>query len=98
MKAESLMARLAGRETLGVNSSQPSSAGQDGHSTAELLLSVRMELEGMEMAPHANGLLPFLSSVSFHPERLFRPHTEQLINCQVSSRPAAVDGAVRYEA
>jgi gamma-glutamyl-gamma-aminobutyrate hydrolase PuuD len=35
-------------------------------------------IEGMEFAPGARSMLPWLMSVQFHPERLFPQHAEHL--------------------
>jgi len=35
-------------------------------------------IEGMELAPHTKGLLPFCWSAPFCPEELIRQHTEHL--------------------
>jgi hypothetical protein len=55
-------------------------------------------IEGMELAPHTKGLLPFCWSAPFCPEELIRQHTEHLERWKLSSGPAADNGAVRYEA
>ena len=77
-KAGSLMARLAGRETLGVNSSHHQAVARMAAQLQATAVSQDGIIEGMELAPNPNGLLPFLLSVQFHPERLFRQHTEHL--------------------
>jgi gamma-glutamyl-gamma-aminobutyrate hydrolase PuuD len=35
-------------------------------------------VEGLELAPTAVGVLPFLLAVQFHPERLYERHAEFL--------------------
>ncbi len=72
----SLLARIIGGKTLGVNSSHH----QAVMDPAEPLVAVARTRDGiveaMELAPAAAGLLPFLLSVQFHPERLTDRHAE----------------------
>jgi putative glutamine amidotransferase len=74
----SLMARIAGGLKLGVNSSHHQAVARLApplHATGVTRDGI---IESMELAPEAEGLLPFLLSVQFHPERLFARHAEHL--------------------
>jgi putative glutamine amidotransferase len=65
---DSLLARLAGRQTLGVNSTHHQAIG----AVAEPLRVVAESSDGVIEAVELKeaGRLPFLVSVQFHPERL----------------------------
>lgn len=76
--AGSLMARIAGRERLGVNSSHHQAVARLARSLRATAVSRDGIIEGMELAPRARGLLPYLLSVQFHPERLFERQAEHL--------------------
>lgn len=76
--AGSLMARIAGRKQLGVNSSHHQAVARIASDLRATAISQDGIVEGMELARHAQGLLPWLLSVQFHPERLFRKHAEHL--------------------
>ena len=74
----SLLRRLAGRERLGVNSSHHQAAGRVAKVLQVTAVSNDGIVEGLELAPDARGLWPYLLGVQFHPERLFRLHDEHL--------------------
>ncbi len=67
---ESLLSKITGKRTLGVNSTHHQAVGQ----VAELLqvtgASEDGVVESMELKPQAARLLPFMLAMQFHPERL----------------------------
>jgi len=76
--AGSLMARIAGQDRLGVNSSHHQAVARIAQPLRATAVSKDGIVESMELAPGAKGLLPFLLSVQFHPERLFARHAGHL--------------------
>ncbi|HVU28414.1 MAG TPA: gamma-glutamyl-gamma-aminobutyrate hydrolase family protein, partial [Verrucomicrobiae bacterium] len=74
LTAGSLLAKIVGRQALGVNSSHH----QAVLTPAEPLLAVAQARDGiveaMEWKPEARRKSPFLLSVQFHPERLTERH------------------------
>jgi putative glutamine amidotransferase len=70
LTAESLLSKITGKRTLGVNSTHHQAVGR----VAELLQVTGTSndgvVESMELKPQAAGLLPFLLATQFHPERL----------------------------
>jgi putative glutamine amidotransferase len=72
----SLLSRITGGKTLGMNSSHHQAVA----GPAEPLMAVARTgdgvIEAMELKPEAAGLLPFLLSVQFHPERLADRYAE----------------------
>jgi putative glutamine amidotransferase len=77
-EAGSLMARIAGKEQLGVNSSHHQAVDRVAQSLRPTGVSRDGVVESLELAASANGLLPYLLAVQFHPERLFGRHAEHL--------------------
>jgi len=74
--AGSRLARIIGGRTLGVNSSHHQAvAGPAGPLVAVACTSDGV-IEAMEFKPEAAGLLPFMLSVQFHPERLTDRYAE----------------------
>lgn len=73
---ESLLSKITGKRTLGVNSTHHQAVGQ----VAELLqVTGRSEdgiVESMELKPQAAKLLPFMVATQFHPERLVDRYPE----------------------
>ncbi len=67
---ESLLSKITGKRTLGVNSTHHQAVGQ----VADLLqvtgVSADGIVESMELKPQAARLLPFMLAMQFHPERL----------------------------
>ena len=76
--AGSLMERIAGRTRLGVNSTHHQAVGRIAKPLRATAVSMDGVIEGMELAPDASGLTPYLLAVQFHPERLFTRHAEHL--------------------
>jgi putative glutamine amidotransferase len=72
----SLLARIAGKRVLGVNSSHHQAVLKP----AEPLMAVGRTRDGiveaMELRPEAAEVMPFLLSVQFHPERLSERYAE----------------------
>lgn len=77
-EAGSLMARIAGKERFGVNSAHHQAVARLGRDLRATAVSMDGVIEGMELAKGAEGRLPYLLSVQFHPERLFERHPEHL--------------------
>jgi len=73
---ESLLSKITGKRTLGVNSTHHQAVGR----VAELLQVTGASgdgvVESMELKPQATRLLPFLLSTQFHPERLVDRYPE----------------------
>jgi putative glutamine amidotransferase len=74
----SWMARIAGGGKLAVNSSHHQAVARLAAPLRATGVSRDGIIESMELAPEAEGLLPFLLSVQFHPERLFTRHAAHL--------------------
>jgi len=74
----SLIAMIAGKERLGVNSSHHQAVARLAGSLRATAISTDGVIEGMELATEARGMLPYLLAVQFHPERLFARHAEHL--------------------
>ena len=73
---ESLLSKITGKRTLGVNSTHHQAVGQ----VAELLQVTGTSedgiVESMELKPQASHLLPFMVATQFHPERLVDRYPE----------------------
>lgn len=74
----SLIARIAGKDRLGVNSSHHQAVARLAGSLRATAVSRDEVIEGMELTAEARGMLPYLLAVQFHPERLFARHAEHL--------------------
>jgi putative glutamine amidotransferase len=70
----SLLARLTGAESLGVNSSHHQAAEKIAGLLKVTARSADGMVECLEMGPGFETLLPFLLAVQFHPERLAARH------------------------
>jgi len=73
---DSWLAKITGKRTLGVNSTHHQAVAQ---SAGPLLVAGRSHdgiVESMQLKSEAAGLLPFLLSVQFHPERLVDRYPE----------------------
>lgn len=70
LTGESLLSKITGKRTLGVNSTHHQAVGR----VAELLQATGASADGvvesMELKSQTAGLLPFLLTTQFHPERL----------------------------
>lgn len=73
---ESLLSKITGKRTLGVNSTHHQAVGR----VAELLQATAVSADGvvesMELKPQAARLLPFMLATQFHPERLVDRYPE----------------------
>jgi putative glutamine amidotransferase len=67
---ESLLSKITGRQTLGVNSTHHQAVGRVAEPFQAIATSRDGIVEGMELKSEATRLLPFLLSMQFHPERL----------------------------
>jgi len=70
----SLLSKIAKTKMLGVNSTHHQAVGTVAPGLQVVAQSADGVAEGMELK--GNGLLPFLLSVQFHPERLMDQHAE----------------------
>lgn len=73
---DSLLARITGSRTLGVNSSHHQAVDRLARPLRATAVSPDGVIEALELAPGARRRLPFLLAVQFHPERLFERHSE----------------------
>ena len=67
---DSLLAKITGRRTLGVNSTHHQAVDQPAGVMTVSARSADGVIEALELKPEARRRLPFLLSVQFHPERL----------------------------
>ena len=72
----SMLSKITGRRTLGVNSTHHQAVGQPAAPLAVTARSPDGIVEAMQLKPGAARWLPFLLSVQFHPERLVGRHPE----------------------
>ena len=72
----SLLAKITGRQTLGVNSTHHQAIARVAKPLRVTARSADGVVEGMELRPEAARRLPFLLAVQFHPERLVARHPE----------------------
>ena len=73
---DSLLAKITGRQTLGVNSTHHQAVARVAKPLRVTASSADGVVEGMELKPEAARLLPFLMAVQFHPERLVTRYPE----------------------
>ena len=80
LTAESILAKITGRQMLGVNSTHYQALAKLAEPLQAAAVSADGIIEGTELKPSAAGLLPFFLTVQFHPERLVAQYAEhQLI-------------------
>ena len=72
----SLLAKITGGQRLGVNSTHHQAVARVAAPLKVAAVSADGVVEGLELQPNAEGWLPFLLSVQFHPERLVDRHPE----------------------
>lgn len=72
----SLLAKLCGKRSLGVNSSHHQAVREPAKPFVATAVSSDGLVEAMELGREAGGRRPFLLSVQFHPERLTDRHGE----------------------
>jgi putative glutamine amidotransferase len=73
----SLLAKICGKQILGVNSSHHQAVRKPAAPFVATAASADGLVEAMELKPDAGKQMPFLLSVQFHPERLTEKHQEQ---------------------
>ena len=74
LTAGSLLAKITGTRTLGVNSSHHQAVFRPAGPLVAVARSSDGIVEAMELNPEAARVMPFLLSVQFHPERLTERH------------------------
>ena len=72
----SMLAKIVGAQTLGVNSSHHKAVLQPAEPLAAVARRHDGIVEAMELKPEASKRMPFLLSVQFHPERLSERYAE----------------------
>ena len=72
----SLIAKITGKRTLGVNSTHHQAVDRPAEMLAVAARSADGVVESLQLQPEAARRLPFLLSVQFHPERLVDRHPE----------------------
>ena len=73
---DALLFKITGKRTLGVNSTHHQAVAQPAEPLTVAGRSDDGIIESMQLKPDAVGLLPFLLSVQFHPERLVDRYPE----------------------
>jgi putative glutamine amidotransferase len=76
LTSNSLLAKITGGDTLGVNSSHHQAVLETAGSLTATARSSDGIVEAMELKPKASKRMPFLLAVQFHPERLAEKFTE----------------------
>jgi len=76
LTADSLLAKITGRRTLGVNSTHHQAVNQPAGVLTVVARSADGVAEALELKTDARRRLPFLLSVQFHPERLAGRYAE----------------------
>ena len=72
----SLLAKIAGKQNLGVNSTHHQAVGRVADVLQVTAAGADGVVEALELKPENAGLLPYFMSVQFHPERLAPRHRE----------------------
>ena len=75
----SLLAKMTGRQRLGVNSTHHQAVARVAASLKVTAVSSDGIIESLELKPSAAKMLPFLLSVQFHPERLVDQYPEHQV-------------------
>jgi putative glutamine amidotransferase len=76
LEEDSLMARIFGRRTIGVDSSHHQAVQRVAKPLRVTGQSPDGIIEALELRPEESSLMPYLLAVQFHPERLTRAHPE----------------------
>jgi putative glutamine amidotransferase len=76
LTAGSLLAKITGKQVLGVNSSHHQAVLEPAEPLVATARSRDGIVEAMELKPGAARRMPFLLAVQFHPERLIEKHVE----------------------
>ncbi len=79
LSPDSQMRRIFGSDALGVNSSHHQAIDRLAKPFRATASSPDGIVEAIELKPGERGLFPYLSSVQFHPERLYARHPEFLV-------------------
>ena len=90
LTAGSLLAKITGRTTLGVNSTHHQAVARVAASLTATAVSSDRVIEGLELKAEATGALPFLLTVQFHPERLVDRYPEHRAIFQAFTRACAL--------
>lgn len=72
----SVLAKIAGKPVLGVNSSHHQAVEKVAKPLRVTAVSIDGIIEGMELRQSCQHWLPYLVTVQFHPERLYARHKE----------------------
>jgi putative glutamine amidotransferase len=72
----SLLSKITGRQTLGVNSTHHQAVSKIAEPLAAVAVSSDGIVEALELKPELSRRLPFLLGVQFHPERLAEKFAE----------------------
>lgn len=67
---DSMLAKITGKQNLGVNSTHHQAVGRVAKPLQVTAMSADGIVEAMELRPEDAGLLPYLMTTQFHPERL----------------------------
>jgi len=97
-EAGSLMARIVGRDRLGVNSTHHQAVARIAKPLRATAVTDDGIIEGLELCADDRGLVPYLLSVQFHPERLFERHAEHLNVFRSFVGACDRNGRSKYEA
>jgi putative glutamine amidotransferase len=83
LTGDSLLAKITGKQTLGVNSTHHQAIGRIAEPLRVTAASRDGVVEAAEFQSEAAHLLPFLMTMQFHPERLAPRHPEhqEVFNC-----------------
>lgn len=90
---DSLLAKITGTQLLGANSTHHQAVGIAADPLMVTASSSDGVVEGLEFKPEYRGLLPFLLSVQFHPERLAPRHREHRLIFREFVRSCARNGS-----
>jgi putative glutamine amidotransferase len=76
LTAGSLLAKITGKQRLGVNSTHHQAVGRVAGALRVTAVTDDSIVEAMELKSENEGLLPYFMTVQFHPERLAARHPE----------------------
>ncbi|HXI72922.1 MAG TPA: gamma-glutamyl-gamma-aminobutyrate hydrolase family protein [Verrucomicrobiae bacterium] len=76
LTAGSLLAKITGKQVMGVNSSHHQAVMQPAEPLVATACSRDGIVEAMELKPEAARRMPYLLAVQFHPERLTEQHAD----------------------
>ena len=88
----SLLAKITGRHTLGVNSTHHQAVAQVAAPLRATAVSRDGIVEGLELKSDATDAVPFLLTVQFHPERLARQYAEHQAIFRAFTRACSGNG------